>query len=589
MHRVAALWASCASWLVLGTAACIAADRATGCTESIEALVCHEDSAGARPSRRTGISLLQVLMNESPKKEHLADDPMLLRVPGVAFVKGAQSIRRKGPDGSGPRELQKEDGKRSNTSNTTTAEPPGMDNKTKDEIKNETKDNVTATIYEIIDKVDGEGEEKKEEVPTKGPKIKVTMPPLDKVIEDALKKGNTSNASAINRTTVEQVVKERMKEAMVKKAQELESRGEEATEKDLQEAANHEFETMWEKLKKAQRMKWDPDLQRPSGFAAFFGSMTPLDWGLLVLAIILYATFSERVLKSPVTPSVYRLVSLCWIFLAAGYNCTIYVRSGHNMALEWTNGYVLEAIFLIENMFVFHIIVRTFRPPLQAIQKALFSVVIVQIVFQMVFYIGLALWLRSIESVPYVLGVWLIYIGCVAALDEEKEDFDISQLRTVQAIQVWLGDRLDSESDSVDVLSTKHGKTCLTRVGLMTTLLLVADFLLEIDVTVTKIETVNNGYIAFSSSVLATFMIPSLFFVAQDLFTRYFALKYGISFILAFFGVQMLFHKVFTLSALASILSILAVLLLSILTSVLVDFGRRVRQGTESGQVRSPL
>lgn len=61
----------------------------------------------------------------------------------------------------------------------------------------------------------------------------------------------------------------------------------------------------------------------------------------------------------------------------------------------WMDGYILEIVFLVENVFVFHIIVKAFGMPRNMTQKLLFIVVGCQIAFQMVLYMGLGQTLRN--------------------------------------------------------------------------------------------------------------------------------------------------------------------------------------------------
>jgi len=216
-------------------------------------------------------------------------------------------------------------------------------------------------------------------------------------------------------------------------------------------------------------------------------------------------------------------------------------------------------------------------------QKVLACVVVAQISFQGVIYIGFAEWLRSLEILPYILGTWLIYLGVQAAMEQDGRDFDIMQTSAVTGLkEVFMGDRLlmsqDEHGSNLFVKSKCKIRDCnvwcITPAGLMLLCLLAADWLLEIDVTVTKIEGYPSRYLCFSSSMVAGFALPELFFIARDLFHRYFALKYAISFVLCFVGIQSLLHDVFTLSALTSLAVIASIMVLSVVLSAAFDWGK---------------
>lgn len=270
-----------------------------------------------------------------------------------------------------------------------------------------------------------------------------------------------------------------------------------------------------------------------------------------------------------------------WVLMGLCYNCMIYVRLGSEPAVVWLIGYILEITFSIENIFVFHYIVKAFRMPRWITQKVLVCVVLAQIAFQGIIYIGLAEWLRSLEMLPYILGMWLLYLGVQAAMEQDKSDFDIMQTSAVSGLKVFTGDRLlMSQDDHGSCLLVRakdkpmnSSKWCITPAGLMLLCLLAADWLLEVDVTITKIEGFPSRYLCFSSSMVAAFALPELFFIARDLFHRYFGLKYGISFVLIFVGLQALLHDAFTLSALTSLAIIASAMALSVALSAAFDWG----------------
>merc|ERR1719446_1770503 len=54
------------------------------------------------------------------------------------------------------------------------------------------------------------------------------------------------------------------------------------------------------------------------------------------------------------------------------YLSIISCRLGSTRGIEWFTGYLLEFIFSIENVFVFHIVVKAFRTPQRLTQTAIF-------------------------------------------------------------------------------------------------------------------------------------------------------------------------------------------------------------------------
>jgi tellurite resistance protein TerC len=225
----------------------------------------------------------------------------------------------------------------------------------------------------------------------------------------------------------------------------------------------------------------------------------------------------------------------------------------------------------MENIFIYHIVVEAFKTPRAQSQKALLIVVSCQIVFQLVFFMGLACFLRNLYVLPYLLGVWLIYVA-VQSLRADHDEFDVQESLVWRSLGTCFGDRLvpDYHPDGWVFSTTKDGRISVTMLFPLICVLLLVDFLMEVDVTLTKIESFDNMYVAFTSSVSAGFAVPELFFVSRDIFKLYPLLKYGVSFILLFFGVQLLCHELFVIPDVVGIAIIIGVLILLVCVSKLL-------------------
>jgi predicted tellurium resistance membrane protein TerC len=193
--------------------------------------------------------------------------------------------------------------------------------------------------------------------------------------------------------------------------------------------------------------------------------------------------------------------------------------------------------------------------PYQLTTKALVLVVIAQICFQCGIYMGLSNWLATQTWLPYALGVWLLYLGVASLFQDHSghtDDVSVDDFWVVKAFSTLCCGRFKPRYLGEHSLFVWQDHKCYaTMLVLVTGVLVLVDFTLEVDVTLVKIECISNPYIAFSSSAVAAFSVPELFFVVRMLFERYSALKYGISFILMMFGLELILESVFTVPALA--------------------------------------
>lgn len=297
----------------------------------------------------------------------------------------------------------------------------------------------------------------------------------------------------------------------------------------------------WQHLKRAQRAAWDPSLTGwltpkelliSTGFRQWF-----LFWFLIPCCVVL----SRRLSEWSVLTGRHFTVLFIWLLIAAMFNSVVFVSLGTDMAAEWLTGYLLEVMFSVENVFAFHSIAQAFELSKRATQNAMLAVVLAQIAFQFVMYMGVAHYVRSMGWLPYFLGTWLIFLGVEAGREdgESTESFDIKSSTPYKALLWILGDRILPEEGDRLACSTPDGYR-ITLTGMLAMCLIVADFLLCIDVSLTKIQELDNAFMAFSSSAFASFLVPEFVVMAQELFDKYSLLKYAMSFILIFFGLQML-------------------------------------------------
>lgn len=343
-------------------------------------------------------------------------------------------------------------------------------------------------------------------------------------------------------------------------------------EKELDRAANQVIlNGLWS--------RWTPGHHhhhKTHGVHEFLSSVVIFDWSLFASAIMAFIILHMTVLGRLSDKGYHLTVLMVWLTLGGIYNAIIWARFGRYHGVSWFAGYLLEYIFLIENIFIFHIVIQAFKTPLRLTPKILHIVVWGQIMFEMVFFMGLASWLRSFKVLPYLLGVWLIICGILSTRGDHSMEIDIMETRACQAFTSCLGDRLspEYEKDGGCLMRDSTGRIRISLLGLTACVLLLADFMLEIDVVLTKIEELPNPYIAFTSSAVAAFSIPELFFVSKTLLQQFVMLKYGIGFVLVLFGIQMLLSSVYVLRPIVACGIIVGVLIACVVISALSNCHR---------------
>mmetsp|Transcript_58822 Transcript_58822/g.102950 ORF Transcript_58822/g.102950 Transcript_58822/m.102950 type:complete len:475 (-) Transcript_58822:67-1491(-) len=263
------------------------------------------------------------------------------------------------------------------------------------------------------------------------------------------------------------------------------------------------------------------------------------------------------------------------------FDIFVFNTLGVEAGIMWFDGYLQEIIFSMENIFAFFPIVKAFDVPPRLTTKVLFFVVVGQIIFQGLLYLDFSEGLEALIWLPYVLGTWLIYMGVSAILeheDEHEEQFlpqvsedKLEKRLIIRLLAFIFGDRMVMNYGEWSFFTRQNGKLSITLLCPVFILLLLTDFFLECDVTLTKIETLSDKYIEWTSSAFAAFALPEFFFVVRYLCDRYFALPYGIAFVLIFFGTELCLSDLVVIPGLLGVAIILTVMISCITVSILLD------------------
>lgn len=272
-----------------------------------------------------------------------------------------------------------------------------------------------------------------------------------------------------------------------------------------------------------------------------------------------------------------------WLVMAACFLGWTAVDLGVDGAEDWTAGYIQELIFSLENIFIFYSVMESFGFPISRTFNLLRAVVVCQVIYQGILYMGLATCLQGLRCLPFVIGSWLIFIGWSALMavhnkhhagehvaDDGKASKDPPMLSFLRRC---LKDRLivdDGGLCCVPGIVPKDGRLGITISTFVFLSLCIADFLMEVDVSFAKIEEFENQFVGFTSSALAAFAVPELFLLARWLFERFYALHYAIALILILFGVQLLIEPIIEIPALVDCAIQMFVVLFSILISIVL-------------------
>jgi predicted tellurium resistance membrane protein TerC len=244
----------------------------------------------------------------------------------------------------------------------------------------------------------------------------------------------------------------------------------------------------------------------------------------------------------------------------------------------------VELFFMVENVFIFRVIVTAVKLPESLLGRALNIVVCGQIIFEALLFVGLAHHLRMLRILPHVLGLLLVYLGMSTSAEvlqkassssppvedhrSESEEDSLSSkvIRRISSAASLSDTDITPANQFLDVADDKLQPSVL---GLAVGLLLTADFVFEIDTVLTKVDEITNPFIAFTSSALAAFALPEMFIASQELLLHFPSFKIGLGAVLCMFGIQMMLAPLVVLHPFATCLVMFGILIISMLPSLL--------------------
>ena len=308
---------------------------------------------------------------------------------------------------------------------------------------------------------------------------------------------------------------------------------------------------------------------------------------IVVIAGLLAFDFFFHVRKAH-TPSLKESAvwSAIYVSIAVLFGLAVLIFGGPDMGTEYFAGYVTEKALSVDNLFVFLIIMASFKVPRADQQKVLLFGIIFSLIARTAFiFLGAAL-INSFAWVFYIFGlILLVTAGHLLKPDDHDDDSDGLVVRLAKkflpASEHYDGDKL---------FTVENGKRVLTPMLLVMVAIGGTDILFALDSIPAIFGLTQNVFIVFTATAFALMGLRQLFFLIDGLLDRLIFLSYGLAVILGFIGVKLVLHalhentlpfindgehvNVVEVSTGVSLGVILGVLLLTILASIFSPKGK---------------
>ena len=279
--------------------------------------------------------------------------------------------------------------------------------------------------------------------------------------------------------------------------------------------------------------------------------------------------------------------SSVYVGIAVLFGLAVLIFGGRAAGAEYFAGWVTEKALSIDNLFVFLVLLGSFKVPRADQQKVLLFGIVFSLIARTGFiFLGAAL-INSFAWVFYLFG--LILLVTSGNLLKPRNDDE----RSADNVIIRIARRFLRTSDTYDgdkLFTVQDGKRVLTPMLLVMVAIGGTDILFALDSIPAIFGLTQSVYLVFTATVFSLLGLRQLYFLLDGLLDRLIFLSYGLAAVLAFIGVKLILHAmhennvpfinggehidVVEISTGASLGFIVLVLIITVVASLLSPRGR---------------
>ena len=279
--------------------------------------------------------------------------------------------------------------------------------------------------------------------------------------------------------------------------------------------------------------------------------------------------------------------SSIYVGIAMLFGLGVLIFGGKDAGAEYFAGWVTEYALSVDNLFVFLVLLGSFKVPRADQQKVLLFGIVFSLIARTGFiFLGAAL-INSFAWVFYLFGLILLVTAGNLLKPENEDD------RSADNIIIRIARRFLRTSDDYDgdkLFTVQNGKRVLTPMLLVMVAIGGTDLLFALDSIPAIFGLTQNVYLVFTAVCFSLLGLRQLYFLLEGLLDRLIFLSYGLAAILAFIGVKLILHAmhennvpfinggepidVVEISTVASLAFIITVLVITVVASLLSPRGR---------------
>ena len=212
-------------------------------------------------------------------------------------------------------------------------------------------------------------------------------------------------------------------------------------------------------------------------------------------------------------------------------------------AVQFFTGYITELSLSVDNLFVFALIMSSFKIPRAYQQKVLLIGIVIALVCRLLFILLGAVIIEAWSDVFYIFAAFLIYTAIKLVYDEvtDQEDPDPNDMFVVKTLRKVIPVTKSYHSDRL-VSTTQAGKKAVTPLFVALLSIGFIDVMFAFDSIPAIYGITQESFLVFTANAFALLGLRQLYFLLNGLLDRLVYLPYGLAVVLGFIGVKLLLH-----------------------------------------------
>ncbi len=272
-----------------------------------------------------------------------------------------------------------------------------------------------------------------------------------------------------------------------------------------------------------------------------------------------------------VRPREALLWSIVWVLLAASFGGALWYLDGHQTAIEFAAGYVVELALSVDNLFVFLLLFGYFKVPAALQHRVLFWGIMGALIMRAMMIGAGAVLLERFHWIIYIFGAFLVFTG-IRMLVQKDSEMEPERNPVLKLVRRFIPVADHFEGDRFFTRAPWGPDNVMRTVAtpLFVVLLLVetTDLVFAVDSIPAVFGVTRDPFVVYTSNVFAILGLRSLYFLLAAVVHRFWLLKPALALVLLFVGSRMLASSVIDIPTALSLAVIITILTGAVLLSL---------------------